>query len=230
MKLKNNLVKKIWKESISTLIIVTAIIVTIGHTKSLTPTAVSAIPEIVMADADELPSTDSLIETPPVEIKEVSIDQLVADVESGKAGNGKDRIKYLGEYYEEVQAIINRKYQTTHVLTSRGGTISRATSGNKYEYQSYAHTLVIEKGWSENDYQSLIYLWEKESGWNPNSHNKSSGAHGIPQSLPASKMSSHGDDYYTNGCTQIRWGLEYILNRYGSPTAAWNHFLANNWY
>ena len=43
-------------------------------------------------------------------------------------------------------------------------------------------------------------------------------------------MASHGDDYYTNGYTQIRWGLDYISNRYGTPTKAWNHFLNNNWY
>jgi hypothetical protein len=98
-------------------------------------------------------------------------------------------------------------------------------------YQNYAHDLVIGTyGWSEYDFQCLVKLWNRESGWNPNAHNKSSGAHGIPQSLPASKMKSEGADYYTNGYTQIRWGLKYIKGRYGSPAKAWQHSQKKGWY
>ena len=98
-------------------------------------------------------------------------------------------------------------------------------------YQNYAHDLVINTyGWSEYDFQCLVKLWNRESGWNPNAHNKSSGAHGIPQSLPASKMRSEGADYYTNGYTQIRWGLKYIKGRYGSPSKAWAHSQKKGWY
>lgn len=98
-------------------------------------------------------------------------------------------------------------------------------------YQNYAHDLVINKyGWSEYDFQCLVKLWNRESGWNPNAHNKSSGAHGIPQSLPASKMKSEGADYYTNGYTQIRWGLKYIKTRYGSPAKALRHSDKHHWY
>ena len=73
-------------------------------------------------------------------------------------------------------------------------------------------------------------LWNRESHWNPNAHNKRTGAHGIPQSLPAKKMASEGADYYTNGYTQIRWGLKYIKGRYGSPSAAWAHSQRKGWY
>ena len=105
----------------------------------------------------------------------------------------------------------------------------RRTSTN--EYQNYAHNLVINQyGWSEYDFECLIKLWNRESGWNPNAHNKKSGAHGIPQSLPASKMASEGADYYTNGYTQIRWGLKYIKGRYGSPSKAWQHSQRKGWY
>ena len=71
-------------------------------------------------------------------------------------------------------------------------------------------------GWDSSELEPLIYLWNRESGWNPNSHNKRSGAHGIPQALPAKKMASEGSDYYTNAEPQIRWGLKYIARRYGS--------------
>lgn len=109
--------------------------------------------------------------------------------------------------------------------------VASTPSASKSELQSYAHDLVINTyGWTEYDFECLVNLWNRESGWNPNAHNKSSGAHGIPQSLPASKMASEGDDYYTNGYTQIRWGLKYIKNRYGSPSNAWSHFQNKNWY
>lgn len=156
------------------------------------------------------------------------IARLVADVESGKAGNGDARKEYLGEYYSEVQSIINTKYKDTS--TKKRGEVIKATSGNKQVYQDYAHTLLLEYGWSEADFNALIILWERESNWNPNATNKSSGAHGIPQSLPASKMASEGDDYMTNYQTQIRWGLKYIKNRYGNPTAALAHSDRKGWY
>ena len=108
---------------------------------------------------------------------------------------------------------------------------SLAATVPKSELQKYAHDLVIGSyGWTESDFSGLVKLWNRESGWNPNSHNRYTGAHGIPQALPASKMSSEGSDYYTNGKTQIRWGLRYIKNKYGSPAKAWAFFQNNGWY
>ena len=116
-------------------------------------------------------------------------------------------------------------------VTSRGGTSVRATTGTKAEYQAYAKDLCINTyGWTENDFNCLVKLWERESNWNPNAHNKSSGAHGICQALPASKMASEGSDYMTNYKTQIRWGLKYIKNRYGTPANAWAHSQQKGWY
>ena len=97
--------------------------------------------------------------------------------------------------------------------------------------QEYAHDLVINSyGWSEDDYWALVNLWNRESGWDIYCYNTSSGATGIPQALPGNKMASEGDDWETNGETQIRWGLKYIQGRYGSPSGAWGHFLSHNWY
>ncbi len=86
-------------------------------------------------------------------------------------------------------------------------------------------------GWkSSAQYVCLVNLWTRESHWNYRSHNKSSGAHGIPQALPGSKMRVAGTDWMTNPVTQIRWGLGYIKSRYGSPCGAWSHFRSHNWY
>lgn len=76
----------------------------------------------------------------------------------------------------------------------------------------------------------LDSLWMKESGWNYRATNPSSGAYGIPQSLPASKMASAGADYLTNPITQVKWGLGYINSRYGSPCNAWAHSQSVGWY
>ena len=120
--------------------------------------------------------------------------------------------------------------------------IKKKTSKKKYvkvpkrirynvgEIQSYAHQLVLEYGWTEEDYQALVSLWYRESGWNPNAVNKKSGACGIPQSLPCSKMKSESSDYRTNYKTQVRWGLKYIKARYGSPSNAWGHSKRKGWY
>jgi hypothetical protein len=76
----------------------------------------------------------------------------------------------------------------------------------------------------------LNSLWERESGWSVSSTNATSGAYGIPQALPAGKMASAGADWQTNPATQIRWGLGYIADRYGSPCSAWSHSQSFNWY
>lgn len=120
----------------------------------------------------------------------------------------------------------NTKKKTTKKITKKTQTVSY----NKSDLQQYAHDLVISYGWSEYDYECLIKLWNRESGWNPNAVNKKSGACGIPQSLPCNKMASEGSDYRTNGKTQIRWGLKYIKNRYGSPSKAWEHSQQKGWY
>lgn len=80
------------------------------------------------------------------------------------------------------------------------------------------------------EFSCLLSLWERESGWNPHAQNPSSGAYGIPQALPGSKMASAGADWQTNPRTQISWGLGYIEGRYGSPCGAWSFFQSNNWY
>ncbi|MET9803990.1 transglycosylase SLT domain-containing protein [Streptomyces sp. NPDC006368] len=79
-------------------------------------------------------------------------------------------------------------------------------------------------------YQCFSKIVEHESGWNPSATNSSSGAYGLVQALPASKMSSAGADWKTNPATQIEWGLDYMNDRYGSPCGAWNFWQSNGWY
>ncbi|UXM92413.1 hypothetical protein [Paenarthrobacter sp. JL.01a] len=96
--------------------------------------------------------------------------------------------------------------------------------------KAYAASILGSYGWSASEMTALNTLWEKESGWRTTATNASSGAYGIVQSLPAGKMASVGADWQTNYQTQIKWGLNYIKERYGSPSAALAFHLANNWY
>ncbi len=93
-----------------------------------------------------------------------------------------------------------------------------------------ARALMAERGWGDDQFVCLDKLWTKESGWRVNAQNSSSGAYGIPQALPGSKMATAGDDWRTNPATQIRWGLGYIAGRYGTPCGAWAHSIDRGWY
>lgn len=79
-------------------------------------------------------------------------------------------------------------------------------------------------------YDCLVDLWDRESGWLYDIENTSSGAYGIPQALPGSKMASAGADWQTNPATQIKWGLGYISDLYGTPCGAWEHEEADGSY
>ena len=89
---------------------------------------------------------------------------------------------------------------------------------------------MADRGWGDAQFACLDSLWAKESGWRWNANNSSSGAYGIPQALPGSKMGSIGSDWSTNPITQIKWGLQYISARYGTPCGAWAQSQASNWY
>ena len=96
--------------------------------------------------------------------------------------------------------------------------------------QQIAAAMLGSFGWSSDQFGCLQSLWNTESGWNPSASNPISGAYGIPQALPGSKMASAGPDWQTNPATQIKWGLGYIQSVYGSPCAAWSHEQSAGWY
>ena len=91
--------------------------------------------------------------------------------------------------------------------------------------------MLRRKGWSSSyQFPYLNRLWDRESSWNVHADNPYSGAYGIPQAVPGSKMESAGPDWQSSAGTQIRWGLNYIRARYNSPRRAWFHEEADGWY
>ncbi|MCO7239275.1 lytic transglycosylase domain-containing protein, partial [Aeromicrobium sp. CnD17-E] len=96
--------------------------------------------------------------------------------------------------------------------------------------RAVAQAMLSDFGWDASQFQCLDNIWTQESGWQVDAENPGSGAYGIPQSLPGSKMASAGSDWQTNPATQIRWGLGYIQDRYGSPCEAWSFKQGAGWY
>ena len=93
-----------------------------------------------------------------------------------------------------------------------------------------AAAMLVDYGWSGSEFSCLDQLWVSESDWDASATNPSSGAYGIPQSLPADKMATAGSDWRTNPTTQIEWGLTYIRASYGTPCGAWSFKQSNNWH
>lgn len=106
------------------------------------------------------------------------------------------------------------------------------TPASPSEAQALGHQMMLAAGYGDDQWPCLYTLWTKESGWTTTAGNSSSGAYGIPQALPASKMASYGADYLTNASVQISWGLNYIKGRYGTPCGAMSAFNSRSphWY
>lgn len=157
----------------------------------------------------------------------------VVDPYSGAVAS-PDRQPFDIARYVEGQSIIAAEASVTVVARDGVEGIARLTPAagipDPGTAQAIAYVMVVQKGWSGSEFDCLVNLWNRESHWNVNSHNTSSGAHGIPQALPGSKMASAGPDWETNPKTQITWGLGYIQNRYGTPCGAWAHSEEHNWY
>jgi len=155
----------------------------------------------------------------------------VAGVAAGVEGRGAAAAMAAG-----VKAAIAREKAALKAQASAGpaGGGGGPTSASASQAQAYASGRLGAYGWGAAQMKPLIFLWNQESGWNRFAYNASSGATGIPQALPYTKMPraawlpSQGGQ--ASAGAQIDWGLNYIKGRYGSPAGAWAHEVANNWY
>ena len=183
-----------------------------------------AVSELFVEEEAEKPVID---ETKQVDL--ITEEQRKAREEAKKVAEAKAKAEAEAKAKAEAEAKAKAEAEAKAKEAEKAAAEEEArakanVSNNLSDLQSYARNLVINTyGWSENDFICLVSLWNAESGWRVTAGNRS-GAYGIPQALPASKMASEGSDYATNGQTQIRWGLKYIKGRYGSPSAAWAHF------
>lgn len=173
------------------------------------------------------------------EMPEVVVAALAVDTEAevaavktetaalGKALTAAEKKKAAAEAAAEAKRAAEEKAAKEKAAAAAAAVASGNTvAGAKATAQRLAAS---EYGWGSGEFSCLDSLWTKESGWNYQAYNPS-GATGIPQALPGSKMASAGSDWASNATTQIVWGLGYISSVYGSPCAAWSHSQSVNWY
>ncbi|MFE3141838.1 aggregation-promoting factor C-terminal-like domain-containing protein [Streptomyces scopuliridis] len=127
-----------------------------------------------------------------------------------------------------------RKAKEAEERASRDEVRSTSASSSSFPAQA-SYTVAEVKAIARqmvpaDQFQCFSNIVNHESTWNYRAQNASSGAYGLVQALPGSKMSSAGADWQTNPATQIKWGLNYMDGRYGSPCGAWSFWQANNWY
>jgi hypothetical protein len=123
-----------------------------------------------------------------------------------------------------------RDHQAVPAVAQTGSHTAQAESLVPEDPREIAQSMLDDYGWDSTEYECLDQLWISESNWDHTAENPSSGAYGIPQSLPPEKMATAGADWATNPATQIEWGLGYIEDAYGTPCSAWEFKQANNWY
>jgi hypothetical protein len=124
------------------------------------------------------------------------------------------------------KAVRKQSSSSSSHVSSQNATASMGTTMPVGQAQQYASQQVSAHGWDGGQFTCLVQLWQRESGWSVTAHN-ASGAYGIPQALPGSKM---GPGWQSDATVQINWGLGYIARHYGTPCGAWAHSQATGWY
>jgi hypothetical protein len=143
--------------------------------------------------------------------------------------------KPAGQALQQVQDR-HRKKAAKAARAARAGTDAASRSASRTltfsgDPRTIAASMAAKQyGWGSGQFSCLDSLWEKESSWQVHATNPTSGAYGIPQALPGSKLASAGSDWRDNAVTQIAWGLGYIKQSYGTPCSAWATSQAKGWY
>jgi hypothetical protein len=181
----------------------------------------TAIPASAATTATSKGSVPSAAEKPSAETVAAASQWVVAfkNVQASLARQGKAAAAQA----EQADAA---RAAHQHAALAQAAVAHAASSGNP---RAIAQSMLAQYGWDASQFSYLNQLWFHESDWQVNAANPS-GAYGIPQALPGSQMASAGADWQTNPVTQIKWGLNYIKGRYGSPSGAWAHEQSNNWY
>ena len=131
------------------------------------------------------------------------------------------------QHAEAAQRAVKQRVAARRAAAARASRSERAASPSGA--RALGRQLAAGHGWSATQFTCLDTLWTNESGWQMHAQN-SSGAYGIPQALPGTRMSTAGSDWRTSAVTQIRWGLHYVDARYGSPCGALQHWRSHRWY
>ena len=163
------------------------------------------------------------------EVSSLGVQQVLAERAAEKAAARRAAKRAAARRAAVQQADQQAAATPTTAPRSAGSSPASSPAQPSGSPQQIARAMLGSYGWSSSQFGCLQSLWNAESGWNVYASNPS-GAYGIPQALPGSKMASAGPDWQSNPATQIRWGLGYIKGLYGSPCGAWAHEEADGWY
>ncbi|WP_031506443.1 transglycosylase SLT domain-containing protein [Streptomyces megasporus] len=217
-------------------------------------TAVTTVGAVVgVASGSEQGTTDSVEATaadatlladipagPQGQVQTASLTQqadnaaIAADAAAKKAAEEAARVQAAKDAQAKREAAEKRAAEEAKKRQEAQQAASRSAERTDFAVQS-SYTVAQVKAMAQQivgggQFQCFSNIVERESGWNYQAQNPSSGAYGLVQALPGSKMASAGADWRTNPATQIKWGLNYMNERYGSPCGAWEFWQANHWY
>ena len=186
-----------------------------------------------------------------VEVSDTAIGFNVVKKETSSLPEGQEKVETEGEEgVMETTNLVTKSGDTVVssnmkkapvdkvILVGTGSTSSSSSSASASigttvpagEMQQWAHDYLLSNGYTEADFTATVYIITHESGWSVTATNPSSGAYGLPQALPGSKMVSAGADWATNYQTQLKWFWGYCAQRYGSIQGAYSYWLANHCY
>ncbi|MFF4446845.1 transglycosylase SLT domain-containing protein [Streptomyces sp. NPDC001502] len=148
--------------------------------------------------------------------------QAAEDAKSKKAEAEKEKA--------EAEAKLKKEREEKEQVASRSAARDAGDFAPQSSYTVAQVKAIAQQMVPSGQFQCFSNIINQESTWNYKAVNSSSGAYGLVQALPGSKMASAGADWRTNPATQIKWGLNYMEDRYGSPCGAWSFHQANGWY
>ena len=200
-----------------------------GATTSVAPVSAEAADLEVVVRTEEIPIDHGSVETKDYD-ELVGSKEVVTEGEDGTALVSytvtlKDGVEVDRD--EDMRVVVQEPVDEVVAVGALSIPKTSNSGANRALGQELAAALY---GWEGEQWSCLNALFTKESNWRHTAQNRSSGAYGIPQSLPGSKMASVGSDWRTNPATQIKWGLRYIKGRYGTPCGAWSHSQSRGWY
>lgn len=210
-------------------LVTSGIIGSAGSSSDVTEPRTQLLSEPEAAEEDAKPSlADSLNKAAEAQVQAEA--KAKAQAEAKAKAQAQARAEAQAEAEAKAEAEAQARAEAEAEREAAAEAAARSAERAAEDPRSVAGDLMADYGWGEEQFSCLDQLWMRESGWDHTAENPSSGAYGIPQSLPASKMAEFGDDYRTNPVTQIEWGLSYIDEVYGTPCSAWAHSEATNWY
>jgi len=197
---------------------------------------VAAVASVVGESAPATVPVSAEVQTPAASPEHAAVDLPGVDLDgiaTARTAQLSAQADQIAQAAADLQAAAQKKIQSaaaakTTAAKTAGMSVPAVTPGSARDIAS--QMMLSMYGWGSDQFACFDKIITQESGWNVSATNRSSGAYGIPQALPGSKMATAGADWQTNPATQIKWALGYVQGRYSTPCSAWSFKSAHGWY